>query len=119
MKINFFKNNKKSILIVLVLIIISTYFFRTFFSLSEYRTFYSPHKIYRIVVFRRPVFQFMLPGQSGDAPGIVRLYDHQGNLLYQVKVNLVQSVDRVYWEGKTVHIKCLVEWKLPIADYEL
>ena len=78
-----------------------------------YRSFPSPDGRYRIVVFRRSVFPGMMPGQASDAPGTVRLYDHQGEVLREARVEMVQLVDRVDWEPHEVTIGLVADWNLP------
>lgn len=80
---------------------------------QEYRSFPSPDGRYRVVVFRRPTFPALMPGQSGDSPGTVRLYDQAGNVLRVAKVEMVQLVDRVDWESDKVVIKLVADWDLP------
>lgn len=54
-----------------------------------------------------------MPGQSGDAPGVVRLYNRRGDLLQETKVEMVQLVDHVEWTDRKVRIKLVAEWELP------
>jgi hypothetical protein len=53
------------------------------------------------------------PGQAGDAPGEVRLYNRDGDLLEKAAVEMVQMVENVEWENDSVHIKFVADWKLP------
>jgi hypothetical protein len=80
---------------------------------QEYRTFASPDSRYKVVVFRSSVLMPVLPGQSSDAPGKVKLYDRAGNVLREAKVDMVQLVDHVEWEPRKVTIKLIAEWELP------
>lgn len=79
----------------------------------EYRSFVRPDGAFRVVVFRRPVWPGVMPGQASDAPGVVRLYDRHGNVLRQEKVELVQLVDQVTWEGDSVFVTSVAAWPLP------
>ena len=54
-----------------------------------------------------------MPGQAGDAPGVVRLYDRQGRLLHETRVDMVQRVQKVEWTEKAVGIKLVADWSLP------
>jgi len=54
-----------------------------------------------------------MPGQASDAPGVVRLYDGHGNVLRQEKVEMVQLVDQVTWEGDSVFVTSVAAWPLP------
>jgi len=80
---------------------------------SEYKTSLSPDGKYKIVVYRLPDFSFRMPGQSGDAPGYVRLYDSSGRMLAEKDVDMVQAADRISWEKKRVSIWLVAEWNLP------
>jgi hypothetical protein len=80
---------------------------------AEYRTFNSPDGRYRVVVYRYPSPFAMVPGQSGDAPGFVRLYDGRGHTLAEAGAEMVQTVDRVDWEDGKVNVKLIAEWPLP------
>ena len=71
---------------------------------KEYAAFTRPDGHYRVVVVRMPVWPALMPGQSSDAPGMVRLYDRNSNLLHETKIEMVQLVDHVDWEDKRVHI---------------
>jgi hypothetical protein len=78
---------------------------------TEYRRFDSPDGAYHVSVYRRSVAAAM-PGQSGDAPGTVRLHDKAGRVLQEAEVDMVQRVDRVEWDGNTVHVKLVADWPL-------
>lgn len=80
---------------------------------SEYRTFQSPDGKYKVVVYRLPEFSRIMPGQYGDAPGYVRLYDNSGHVLAQTDVGMVQIADRVTWEKDKVDVWLVAEWNLP------
>ncbi len=80
---------------------------------TEYASFPSPDGRYRVVVLRTPAWPSVTPGQAGDAPGKVRLYDREGKLLREADVPMVQLVDRVEWTDTLVHIKLVADWKLP------
>lgn len=82
-------------------------------SASEYRTFQSPDGKYRLVVYRIPEFSRLMPGQAGDAPGYIRLYDRSGHVLAQTDVVMVQIADRVTWEKDKVNVWLVAEWDLP------
>lgn len=82
--------------------------------LDVYRTFERPDGAFRIVVLRKPM-PFAMPGQAGDAPGIIRLFDRNGRLLAETDVEMVQFVNdnTVEWSSKTVSIRLVVDWTLP------
>ncbi len=79
---------------------------------EEYRSFLSPDGNYRVVVLREPVWHAVMPGQAGDAPGVVRLY-RQGEVLQETKVDMVSRVQHVEWTADSVEIKLIAEWELP------
>jgi hypothetical protein len=81
-------------------------------AMEEYRSFPSPDGRFRIVVLRAPLTAAM-PGQAGDAPGAVRLYDSSGKLLHETKVEMVQLVDQVDWQPGRVAVKLVADWDLP------
>ena len=81
--------------------------------LEEYLTFTRPDGHYRVVVMRRTGPGAMMPGQSGDAPGVVRLYDRNGRLVAEAPVEMVQLAQKVEWGDKTVEIPLIVKWSLP------
>lgn len=101
---------------ILLVALISLYFSLKYFSEEEYRSFMSPQGHYVVTVFRTPVFPSIMPGQSGDAPGVVKLFDYKGKVLQKTKVEMVQLVDTVEWETNKVRIKNVVEWNLPEPD---
>jgi hypothetical protein len=78
---------------------------------TEYRRFDSPDGRYHVSVYRRSVAAAM-PGQSGDAPGTVRLHDKSGRVLQEAAVDMVQGVDQVDWEVRRVHVKLVADWPL-------
>lgn len=96
------------IAILAVGIMVSRYF-RT----QEYATFTRPDGDYRVVVVRISTWRAFMPGQAGDAPGVIRLYNRHGTLLHETKVEMVQLVDQVEWGEKKVRIKLVAEWDLP------
>lgn len=82
-------------------------------SATEYRSFVSPDGRFKMVVYRLPMLMVM-PGQSSDAPGFIRLYDQRsGRLLQQANVEMVQLVDRIEWSSTNVHVRLLADWRLP------
>lgn len=68
---------------------------------------------YRVEVWRKKSLLPMLPGQAGDAAGVVQLLDAKGKLLRETTVPMVQMVDKVEWEKQQMSIKLIAEWPLP------
>lgn len=82
---------------------------------SEYKSFTSPDGRFKVVVYRRAML-IALPGQSGDAPGYVKLVDEEGRVLGKKKVNMVQIIEEsvILWKEDYVFIGPLsVKWELP------
>jgi hypothetical protein len=79
--------------------------------LGLYRTFDSLDGHHRVEIWREPQ-PFMMPGQSGDAPGVARLVDDAGYLLAEVPVEMVQLVDQVDWSDGHAYIRLIVDWDL-------
>ena len=81
---------------------------------TGYRTFISPDKRFQIEVYRPRQWCGMMPGQSGDAPGTVCLYERAtGKLLEKARVEMVQIVEQVTWSATNVDVKFVVDWNLP------
>lgn len=81
---------------------------------TEYRTFSSPDGRFKVAVFRSRQWLGAMPGQAGDAPGNVFLYEaSSGKLLERKHVEMVQLVDEIIWSVTNVHIKFIADWKLP------
>ena len=73
-----------------------------------------PDHRYKVVVTRRSTgWLAAMPGQSGDAPGFVRLYDRSGRLMQQARVDTVDLIDGVDWQSSRVVIKLVADWPLP------
>lgn len=79
---------------------------------SEYRRFESPDGRFAVVVLSRPT-RGLLPGQAGDASGVVQLQTREGKILAEEEVELVQVVHEVRWEPDRVDVKLVAEWPLP------
>ena len=78
-----------------------------------YATFPRADGHYRVEVWRKKSLLPMLPGQAGDAAGVVQLLDAKGKLLQETTVPMVQMVDKVEWGNRQVSIKLIAEWPLP------
>ena len=98
---------------LLVVLAVAAWFALADPPLEPYATFVEPDGGYSVVVLRQPQRQATFPGQAGDAPGVVRLYDRDGRVLEETTVEMVQLVDRVYWSDDTVRIPLIAEWTLP------
>lgn len=80
---------------------------------EEYKSYTSPNGRFKVVVYRIPT-QFAMPGQAGDAPGFVRLYDQRmGRVLQEKDVEMVQNIDQLEWSATNLHIKLFADWRLP------
>ena len=112
------KSAFKSLSLIVVLLIIAGGLLGGLFMFSdlmmeEYATFNSPDGKYKIVVMRSKEFLGTAPGQAGDSPGEVRLYNKKGDLLEKTEVEMVQLVENVEWTDKSAYIKLVVDWNLP------
>lgn len=77
------------------------------------RSYTSPGGRFKMVVYRTPL-PIAMPGQSGDAPGFVRLYELKtGRILEQKDVQMVQLIDQFEWSPTNLYIKFFANWKLP------
>jgi hypothetical protein len=80
---------------------------------QEYRSFMSPDGRFKVVVYRIST-ESAMPGQAGDAPGFVRLYDvRTGRVLEQRDVEMVQLIDQFEWSATNLSIKLFADWRLP------
>jgi hypothetical protein len=79
---------------------------------EEYRRFNSPDGRYAVIVYRIPSCFPMMPGQGGDAKGFVRLVDHEGKILREKPVEMVNTIDMVEWDRESVFIGLFPEWPL-------
>lgn len=66
-----------------------------------------------VVVAQPGFWRAVLPDQAGDAPGVLCLYDRDGQLLQETKVDMVQLVERVEWEDRRVRVTLIADWTLP------
>lgn len=111
--------SKRNVLLFAVVIVCLTLIFlfnptvRKLCCAAEYQTFTSPAGDYYIKVYRVKVFPMMMPGSAGDAPGFVRLYTSDNNILAEKDVDMVQLINDIEWSKDKVYIKLFVEWDLP------
>lgn len=80
---------------------------------SVYKTFASPDQRFQLTVFRVGWPWPMAPGSAGDAPGYMRLYTHDGTVLQEQDLQMVQLVDQVHWEPRRVEVRLIADWALP------
>lgn len=80
---------------------------------AVYKTFTSPDQRFQLTVYRLGWPWPMPPGSAGDASGFVRLRTHEGTVLQEQDVQMVQLVDKVVWEPQRVEIKLVADWALP------
>jgi len=115
MKIRALPKWLRTILVVCIFVGLGAFGLRAWYrSLAEeYRSYLSPDGRFKMVVYRLPMLM-MMPGQSSDAPGIVRLYDQRsGRVLEQKDVEMVQNIDHFEWSSTNLYIKLFADWKLP------
>jgi hypothetical protein len=81
---------------------------------QQVASFERPDHHYKVIVTRRSTaWPAAMPGQAGDAPGFVRLYDRSGRLLQETRVDMVQIVEGVDWQDRRAVIKLVADWPLP------
>ncbi|MEP6502339.1 MAG: hypothetical protein ABJD97_03340 [Betaproteobacteria bacterium] len=102
------------IVAIVVLIVILVVAWTALGKPQEVASFERPDHHYKVVVVRRATWwHAAMPGQAGDAPGLVRLYGRSGSMMQQARVDRVQVVDGVEWQDRRVVIKFVAEWPLP------
>jgi hypothetical protein len=78
-----------------------------------YKTYSSPDGRYRVEVWRYPEM-YAAPGDSGGAPGFVRLVDTEsGKTIERKATEMVMVIDSVRWSSDSVAVKLFVDWSLP------
>jgi hypothetical protein len=78
---------------------------------NQHAVYESPKKDYTIVLYRIPM-KFSMPGGASDAPGIVCLYNEQGEILKEKKIDMIQNMVKPEWGDKMVSINSFVDWEL-------
>lgn len=81
--------------------------------LKQYEVLRSPDGRFEIVVYRKSIWPSSMPGQAGDAPGIVKLFDRSGHLLDEAPIEMVQQVNDIQWTRSRVALPLVFDWKLP------
>jgi hypothetical protein len=111
----FWPVNKKSLLasMALVGLIAAGFLIWQRTRLKQYEVLESPDARFKVVVYRRPIWPSTMPGQAGDAPGVVRLYDRSGRLLHEAPIKMVQQIQDIEWTNGHVTIPLVFDWKLP------
>lgn len=80
----------------------------------EFQTLHSPLSDHYLVVYRYTTLLPLTPGNSGDLPGYVQLYNGQGERLREQDVEMVQLIRDVHWTDNSVAIKFVLDW--PLSD---
>ena len=84
--------------------------------LNGQHTFWNKSIVYsRPEIIMKHIFKFYMPGQGGDAPGVVILIRKSDNVrLKRKSVEMVQMInyDEVEWKSKSVWIKLFADWEL-------
>lgn len=103
------------VLLAAAIIVAAIWYRESHMPLEAYRTFDSPDGQYRVEIWRQPQGS-MMPGQSGDAPGVARLVDRSGKTLGEAPLEMVQLADAVDWSGGHASIKLVVDWDLAVLS---
>ena len=99
-------------LITALLLVVAFYWWREANS-GIYKTYSSPDGRYRIEVWRYPEL-YAAPGDSGGAPGFVRLVDvESGKQIHRKETDMVQVIEYIDWSPRIVNIRLFAEWTLP------
>ena len=77
---------------------------------EPYAIFRSPSGDYRLEVYARAQNKQVVPGQSGDVPGMVFLLDRDGRIVRHTEVEMVQLVQNPVWDEGHVSVKLLFDW---------
>src|ERR1700683_1254519 len=81
--------------------------------LKQYEVLQSPDGRFEVVVYRRSIWPSSMPGQAGDAPGVVKLFDRSGHLLDEAPIEMVQQVNDIQWSAGRVALPLVFDWKVP------
>lgn len=81
--------------------------------LKQYQVLQSPDGRFEVVVYRRSIWPSSMPGQAGDAPGVVKLFDRSGHLLDKAPIEMVQQANDIQWTPGHVALPLVFDWKLP------
>lgn len=107
----------KCVAVAMMALVIGILWFAFNPPLSRHVTFPSPDGRYKLVVYKYKTHTYIptMPGQGGDAPGVVRLLDSKNNVLQEAKLEMARNVgpSEIVWEKDKVHIKLIAEWPLP------
>jgi hypothetical protein len=98
---------------VLLLTVLAWWAQSTYVWREAYVSFTRPDGRYKVLVTRNKAWTALMPGQTGDSPGVVWLLDKEDNPLYWTDVEMVQLVEHVDWQDKRVSIKLIADWDLP------
>ena len=101
-----------AIFIAIALIIYATFAKNT--SESEYKMFIKPDGEYHIAVYSYTSLISLMPGSSGDRPGVIKLYNKSNQLIAEKDIEMLQLIDNVEWSDPGVHIPLVVDWELPV-----
>jgi len=106
-----------TIIIIFFVVILTITIFNCGRSTSLYQTFNSPDGQFILEVYSFDSNMLsLMPGQGGDAPGVVFLKNKSGHILQKCNVEMVQLVDSPEWNPDSVKVKLIFDWKLPVPD---
>lgn len=75
------------------------------------KVFNSPCGKYTLEVYPKKV-RWSAPGDSGQGPGRVVLRSRENGILKEVAVDMVNLVEKVWWESDSVTVRGLDTWDL-------
>ena len=76
--------------------------------------FIKPDGEYHIAVYSYTSLISLMPGSSGDRPGVIKLYNKSNQLIAEKDIEMLQLIDNVEWSDTGVHIPLVVDWELPV-----
>ncbi|MHA3772164.1 hypothetical protein ACXR0O_11560 [Verrucomicrobiota bacterium sgz303538] len=82
--------------------------------IREYQRVASPNGHF-FAVARSPLWTSLIPimpGQSGDKPGWVIIYNKEGEFCGRAPVPMVSFIHDLRWSGDEAYIPVVAEWKL-------
>lgn len=111
----FYRKKKAIILmlsIILVLVVLNSKMVKRQFLSSRQEVFTSPLSGHYLTLYRYNTILPLSPGNSGDTPGFIRLYNENGIMLNQTDVAMVQLVNDVRWSKDRITIKFVADWPI-------
>lgn len=109
------QRTKRSSLAALGVFVILTLVLGAFlFSREEGSRFSDPSGQFTVVVSKRRYQDYLMrfPGQSGDEPGFIEIFDRSGNSFGRIPVEMINAVSDLHWPSSHTgaRIPLIAEW---------